>query len=464
MIRAGLALEDAAFAIVRPGAPASIEPSVVQAQGPQVGASAIAVARLTPTLVSTRHWFEIATSADPALRSLQVARAELVARTGLPTARPQQSDEQAADGTYWCVAVSPAFDARALRQVLGLTRSAGIEVRAFVDAGVATAAALDLPRGAIVLELGLHHVAATRVDVDGGELRRRSALVRTRGGLESLQEGALQLISDAMVLRTRFDPLHDAANEQTLYERLPQWLAEAAAEGSVRAGLEVRGERFEVELSRDQFAERAAPLYRDIVALIHELRPAGAALTIVLPDVATRLPGLVEALAEFRGCEFRVAPPGSAALAAAQIAVERPESGAVRLLRGLPRFDDAVLDAAQRDASFRVQAPDAGVIAPPTHLLWSGRALELTGRSLPVGRAPGAAGLQLPDGLAGVSREHCTLRDDGEGIVLVEHSRFGTLVNGERVAGRVRLRAGDVVRVGDPGVELPVIALGAAPT
>jgi pSer/pThr/pTyr-binding forkhead associated (FHA) protein len=44
--------------------------------------------------------------------------------------------------------------------------------------------------------------------------------------------------------------------------------------------------------------------------------------------------------------------------------------------------------------------------------------------------------------------------------VLVDHSRHGTLVNGERVAGRARLRAGDVLRIGEPGVELPLIAVG----
>ena len=55
----------------------------------------------------------------------------------------------------------------------------------------------------------------------------------------------------------------------------------------------------------------------------------------------------------------------------------------------------------------------------------------------------------------------CTLRDEDGAIVLVDHSRHGTFVNGERVAGRARLRAGDRLRIGDPGVELALIAVGA---
>jgi pSer/pThr/pTyr-binding forkhead associated (FHA) protein len=68
--------------------------------------------------------------------------------------------------------------------------------------------------------------------------------------------------------------------------------------------------------------------------------------------------------------------------------------------------------------------------------------------------------LALPDGLAGVSRRHCTFVRNGDELELVDHSHFGTFVNGERVSERVRIHAGDKVRVGEPGVELSLIAIG----
>jgi len=49
---------------------------------------------------------------------------------------------------------------------------------------------------------------------------------------------------------------------------------------------------------------------------------------------------------------------------------------------------------------------------------------------------------------------------DGNELVLLDHSTFGTFVNGERVQERVRIYAGDRVRLGEPGVELTLIAVG----
>ena len=82
-----------------------------------------------------------------------------------------------------------------------------------------------------------------------------------------------------------------------------------------------------------------------------------------------------------------------------------------------------------------------------------------------IGRMPavGPRTIALSEGLAGVSRRHCTLTsEEGKEVILLDHSSFGTFVNGERVAERVRVRAGDRVRVGDPGIELSLIAVDPA--
>ena len=497
MTRIGIALDDAAFAIAVGAATAVVAPSIVDAGrggASQAGRPAQASVRTHPAAASSRHWFDLANGRPPSRESLAIARAEFAARLaeaadvtadapldaaanatlgGTAEAATGAAMLEAAAGDA-VVAVPASFDGPALSRVLAIARAVPLPVRAFVDSAALTVAALGLPAGAtIVLEFGLHHLAATRVDVDAGEARRRSARVRTRGGLVALQESWLQLVSEAMVLKTRFDPLHDAATEQRLYDQLPAAAALAARLGSAPVVVEVGGAagagdaslRHEVVLSRDQFAARGEAQFRDLVAMIHELRPAGAPVTLVAPARVALLPGLREALAaEFAGCELRCVPEGFAALAAARLPLDEgardSAAVAVPLKRGVPRYVEPLVTADGPVGGEWLGGGDAATPEAPTHLLWSGRALPLAGGAIEIGRAPAAGGIALAEGLAGVSRLHCTLRDESGAVVVVDHSRHGTFVNGERVAGRARLRAGDRLRIGDPGVELSLISVG----
>lgn len=452
----GLALDDAGLALARDGELVSIADSIVDAgrEAPeQLGHPARSRSRIAPTALSSRHWADLARGGTATPASRRVACAELGERLRSAGGDPPDVVQ---------VAVPAAFGPGALSQVLAVCRAAALPVTAFVDAAALAVAALGLRGTVVVLELGLHHAAATRVEAGAGEARRRAALVRTRGGRLSLHEAWLQLVSEAMVLRTRFDPLHEAATEQRLYDLLPAAAAAAGDTGSATLALPVAGATVEVTLSRDQFAARAEPLYRDFIDMLHELRPAGAPVLLLADAAVAELPGLREALAEFAGCELLAMSPGLAARAASLLppAEACGEAGQVPLLRGVaPR--DAPL-AGGVSARVALGRDDAAADSP-THLLWGGRAVPLPARAdaaLEIGRAPAGAGLTLPEGMAGVSRLHCTLRAEAGRVVLVDHSRHGTWVNGERVAGRARLRAGDRLRIGEPGVQLELIAVG----
>ena len=43
--------------------------------------------------------------------------------------------------------------------------------------------------------------------------------------------------------------------------------------------------------------------------------------------------------------------------------------------------------------------------------------------------------------------------------VVTDHSRYGTFLNGHRINGSASLQAGDVIRIGTPGVELRLISV-----
>jgi hypothetical protein len=460
-------LDDAALALLpaaddhAPEAEPVIAASIVRAvagvgagAAAPVGAPAAAELRRHPTEISTRHWLRLATHEGNAAAAAALACAELRQRlAALPGAA--RGATRSAD-----VCVPPHLDAVALSWALGALRGAGLEPRRLVDSAALRCAALGLARDALVLDVGLHHVAVSRVVSGPDGHRRTTHRWRAGAGSLALQDAWLALAAEAMVLRHRFDPLHDGATEQCLYDALPAAAATAATQGSATLGLMRGGQQLEIELTRDQFAARAAPVYRELMTLLHSLRPAGAPLALLVDARVAAWPGLVEQLDELHGCVLHVVASGTnvralrSLLAAAPVAASTT-AGAVRLQRQVAKAATPLPAAAPP----RILGSQSARATPPTHVLYAGRAWPLRGTVVEIGRSPDSRGIALPDGTAGVSRLHCSLRDEAGEIVLVDHSRYGSWVNGERVAARVRLRAGDTLRVGDPGVDLALIAV-----
>ena len=448
-------LDDRAVCLARAGRVLSSAPSAVfdGSAGEPAGANAWHALRRHPTATSTRHLGSLLSQPVASERALRLVVAELAKRLA--------EHPPAAGERVWIVAPARAHT-RGLGTVLEVAQSLSLPVDGFVDSAAVSVAALGLERDAIALELGMQHAAATSVSHEGGQARRRHTALTERGGLMELYQAWLEFVSTAMVKRTRFDPLHDAATEQQLFGLLGTLTRDAAITGSATASLTKGGEQFDVELTRDQFALAVQPFLREIVNLLHELRPAGTSVALVVPRAVAQLPGLREELEQFVGCELISVPDGFAAAATSLLDLpERASEQPVRLLRRVPSREQTTLtEAVSRDVlgTRRSNGP------PPSHLLMDGRAYALTDDALVVGRAPGSPhALTLSEGLAGVSRRHCTFIRDGDDLILLDHSGFGTFVNGERVAERARVYAGDRVRVGEPGVELTLIAVGDAP-
>ena len=447
-------LDDRAVAFARDGHVLSAAPSVVWdgSTGEPAGTNAWNALRRHPTATSTRHLGALLNEVTPSDRSIALVAAELVRRLA---AQPPATGE-----SVWMATPARASE-HGLSAMLAVARNLSLPLDGFIDAAVASVAALNLERSTIVLELGMHHAAATYIDRDGAQVRRRRTAVTERGGLIAFYQGWLELVSTTMVKRTRFDPLHDAATEQRLFDSLASWARDAAIEGAVDAVLTKGAERFEVALTRDQFAQAGQARHREIARLLHELRPAGAPVTLLAPAVLDHLPGLRDELEQFVDCELITVPDGFAATVASRLDLpERTGTAPVRLLRRLP----AITQEPQPEVSRVMLGSHQERALPPSHLLLNGQVYALAGEPLVIGRSPvGPRTIPLSDGLAGVSRRHCTLTTEGGELVLLDHSSFGTYVNGERVAERVRVRAGDRVRIGDPGIELALIAVSQPP-
>jgi hypothetical protein len=382
-------LNDRAVALARDGQVLVSAPSAVfdGSGGDATGAgapgkSAWHALRRQPRSTSSRHLSAMlaqSTAGASSARTFALVAAELSQHLA---AHPPNEGER-----VWA-AVPVRADAEGLGTMLGIAENLGFKIDGFVDAAAVTVASIGTSRNALVLELGLHHAGVTMVD-GGAQARRRRAVGSGLGGLVELYEAWLTFISTAMVKRTRFDPFTNADTEQQLFDALPALTREAAETGSTTAAVSNGDTRFEVSLSRDQFAEAAQPIYRELVRLLHSLRPAGAEVAIVMPELVAMLPGWKEMLQQFVGCELISIPEGFAAAAASLVDLPEAAPGeSVRLLRRLPmNQQESLASSVKREVLGR-----SGVrAAPPTHVLYEGRAYALGTTTQVVGRTPVSA-------------------------------------------------------------------------
>ncbi|HEU0224119.1 MAG TPA: FHA domain-containing protein [Steroidobacteraceae bacterium] len=441
----GIELVDAAVVAVRDGNRVAASPglALLEASGVAVGEAAAAQARLKPVLATDRFWSDLSAETFAQGAATPVSHAELgyahLASLWRAIAQPGDSAVFALPG---------AMRLHQVGLLHGLARRAGIAVAGTVDAAVAACAGRAARGTVLHLDVQLHQAVLTEL-AGATVLRRRRVDVTPRAGLKAMYAAWAQLVAEAMVRRTRFDPLHQAATEQQLYERLPGWLEELARVESVDAVIETEAGSFAATLRREQLTLAVEAWYAQLAELVHAGHRADEPATLALSARAALLPALGERLAALPGLEPATLPLEAAAAGAAARAGEVGPAEPPTLVTALARAIPAASAARRRAAGAR-----------PTHVIQDGRAHAIGPQPLVVGAGAGP-GRRLPLAAgAGISREHCALlAQDGE-VLVRDTSRYGTWVNGERVEGEAVLAAGDRLRVGTPGVVLELVAVG----
>jgi hypothetical protein len=444
----GLHFDHHTLSVARDGELLAYEPLAVEtaAREPRFGRAALGAARGRPDLVSLTHWRELGRN-EQAARSVAIEVAAHLRALGI---------QERIDAI---VAVPADLDAGALARLRGALNAAGCDARDFVDAATLTAAAVAERANYVILEAGWRSATATRI-TGGADCAFEEAFVSERANLLEVYDLWLAAVAGAMVRNTRFDPLLSLDVEQRLYADLPLVAARAATESKVDAAVEADGARFVVEVDAQLFADSAQLFYRELMRLARSARIAGQGAALVLPAESRRWPGFLPRLLELEQDGLVIAPAGLAAVAASLRAAE-PDA-VPRLRRHSARIADHSLAASIEYVSSVAASP--GRALPVTHILFGGDSMRFPEVGLVIGteEVSNAPHITLPRVAAGVSRRHCSLRREGERTVLIDHSHYGTWVNGARVRERAAVRPGDRVRVGTPGVEFTLISAAAA--
>jgi hypothetical protein len=444
----GLHFDHHTLSIARDGALVANEPLAVETvtRDARFGRVALAVARGRPDDVSLNHWRELGRDENAARCVALEVHAHLRA-LGV-TERVEA-----------VVAVPADLDTRALASLRGALSAAGVDVKDFLDAAVTTTAGVAEREHYVVIEAGWRSATATRV-AGGAACTFDESFVSERANLLDVYDLWLAGVAAAMVKNTRFDPLASLEVEQRLFADLPALAERAAVDGKVEAAVESNDARFAVNVDAQLFSDAAQGFYRELARLARSARIAGDSTALVLPAESRRWPGFLPRLLELEQDGLVIAPAGMAAVVASLQSGE--PAPAPRLRRQVARLADHTL-AAEIEYVAPVPSSPARSL-PVTHILYGGDSMRFPELGLSIGteEESGSPHITLPRAAAGVSRRHCSLRREGERTVLIDHSRYGTWVNGARVRERAAVRPGDRVRVGTPGVEFTLISVGAS--
>lgn len=410
------------------------------------GAAAAASARLHPHDTVTG---QLAQPDAPRVGALAVSAADVLYRQML-TWSAVLSD---APGIWLA---SSAASAAQLGTLLGVAQAAGLKIGILADRAVAAASALPFEGTVYCIDVELERGLITEVHLHAGVAVRNSVALLPELGLRNLFDAWCKAFAARMVQATRFDPLHVAATEQALFDALPGWLERLMRDGRIEeAAIDSNSGRYAIEYRAAHAAADIADQLRMLTGKLHALRRVQMPAAILLTATASRLPGLLEALQEFADCEIFTAKSGQAAQAALG-SLEPASDGdsATALLLAVPHNPYPAWVAA------RTATASLATAATATHMVYSGRALSLTEMPIAVGTAASdARGLQIPAAVAGVSRHHCSVLLEGGQVFVHDHSRFGSFLNDERVAGRAIVRVGDRLRLGNPGIELTFVRM-----
>ena len=448
----GIDLNDAAITVVGGSRELVAAPGYALARDGEMlfGVEAWQQARLHPRQSMNQYWREFSEQPLGGTLKDQASSADLV-----HAQLAQISEDFPADLEGLIFAVPAYWTPAQLGLLLGIAQELAIPVRGLVDSAVAATRREYPGRELLHLDMSLHDVVVSRILQDGrSSLGDRWAMDHV--GVVTMERVCAEYIAEHFVESTRFDPLHDARSEQFLYDNLYAWLAQLSRQARLDLSIEFGGNEFSTAIDRMKLQERLVGRFSPVIQQMRSLLNAGTPFAIQVDQRLAKFPGLVENIARLSQVAVFVLEPAAAAWGALRRAGQLGEPGAGISLTTALQWDQTATPF--DDVSGVTLPDDAGVRDRPTHLLYDGRAYQLGRQTFYIGTelSSGEFGVRVPEG-SGVSRRHCSIRIGGHGVELVDHSRYGTRLNGHLIEGSAVLHIGDVVRIGHPASEFHLI-------
>jgi len=422
-------------------------------KGLLVGNSAASQAHLFPIQVINRFWDRLNTEPLQQKNRLVQNHAEIACAH-----LSHIWENVKIHGDEMIIAVPDYYDRDQLGLILGMAQELSIPIKGFVSLPIA---ASFTPRpDAVLLHLDIHlHRFEILYLHQGEHLTRENSVAVQKINLEQLYRVWVESIAEEFVRSTRFDPLHQAATEQTLYDRLSDALEIFKRQRSFLFEISHGTDSYRITLLLDLLKQKSAAVYDDICRLVLKMRDEhgknGFLTVLQLTHRIACLPGLKDKLSEIDHCEIIELEPGAGAQGVLRFWRQLADGHAGH---GASFFTSRLWQKAEPKISPTIPNNTFGQVQP-THLLYGDVAYPLSEKPLLVGcdRYPTGNGIHVQGQSSGVSKKHCTVQRDADRIVLTDYSDQGTFVDDRRVDGSITLDLGQIVRLGSSGETIRLI-------
>jgi hypothetical protein len=359
------------------------------------------------------------------------------------------------------IAVPGFYTSDQLGLILGITKELSIPVKGFVSLAVAASSEPSPNRLLLHLDIHLHRTVITFLE-QGDRLTEQDSITALSRGLDYLYGEWVRSIAEEFVRTTRFDPLHQAASEQELFNQLPLVLTEVAQNSSFFFELSTGRKTRNLTLTQNLFTQKSEVVFQEVRRSIAEIRKRhgepDTPLTLQLTHRFTRLPGWQQMMSGIPDVRLVTLEPGAGALGAVRLwdqLSSQPKG------RGVSFFTSRPWQPTQPPPLASSPSPSASQqISHPTHVLYRSLAYPITERPLTIGRedALHGADVKIHSDAHDVAPKHCSIQRRGDKVVLVDHSTHGTSIDGVPVAGSATLEVGQSILLGNSGEKLHPIA------
>ena len=258
-----------------------------------IGTQAQQNAKLLPRWTNNRFWNQLNTD--------NISNATTSIRHHADLAFSHLEDLNKHLGVDSLVLAVPAYyDKTQLGLLLGMCKEAGLPVTSLVDMSLLAIANQPSHANALYLDIGLHRISLTTVKTDGA-IRQTGHQTILETGLATFWDRWAALIAEQFIQSSRFDPMHEAASEQKLFNQLPVFMEENMTSNAnartLSFELDLGHVKHTASLSREQLLGATAGAYPAIVQGIRQQALVGESTSLFVSSRFSSFPDLAASLA-----------------------------------------------------------------------------------------------------------------------------------------------------------------------